>query len=87
MSNQQTTCKEFNSYLYEKKPRQSHDELVFVKSDFASFSGEERKVVRERFRGKYNKCVFIQKEDFEKISEQNGWREIFYSIVCISKVS
>ena len=75
------------SYLYEKKPRQSHDELVFVKNDFTSFSSEERKSVREKFHGKYNKCIFIQKEDFEKISEQNGWRDIFYSIVCTSRVS
>lgn len=75
------------AYLYLKKSRKSHDEIVFVKNDYASFSSEERKEVRGKFGGKFNKCIFIQKEDFEKISEQNGWRDIFYSIVCISRVS
>lgn len=75
------------SYLYEKKPRQSHDELVFIKKDYSSFSSEERKEIREKFRGKFNKCIFVQEEDLAKISEQNGWRDIFYNIVCISRVS
>ena len=78
---------EICSYLYQQKRRTSITELVFVLKNCDSFSGELRRQIRERLKGKYVRCVFLQEENFAQISENNGWREIFYKVICISKIS
>lgn len=75
------------AYLYCHKKRPSITEIVFVLDNFETFSGETRKKVREKFKGKYIKCIFLQEENFSYISDDNGWRTIFYEIICISRIS
>ena len=75
------------NYLYKQNKRETLTEIVFVLSDYSSFGSELRKSVREKFKGKYNKCVFVQEENFKQISKNRGWRDIFYELICISKIS
>ncbi|WP_207657884.1 hypothetical protein, partial [Enterocloster clostridioformis] len=35
--------------------------------DYSEFSSENRKKIREIFKGKYLRCIFIQEENFREI--------------------
>ena len=74
-------------YLYMQNRRESIKEITFVLEDFSAFSSENRKEIRNIFKGKYLRCIFIQTENFKLISKQQGWRNIFYKILESSKIS
>lgn len=74
-------------YLYMQNRRENITEIVFVLKDFSAFNNENRKKIREKFKGKYLRCIFIQEENFEQISTVQSWRTIFYNVLEISKVS
>lgn len=74
-------------YLYVQNRRETITEIVFVLKDYSTFNSETRKKIRDVFKRKYLRCIFIQEENFNQISEKQGWRKIFYRILEISKIS
>lgn len=74
-------------YLYMQNKRKDIMEIVFAFNDYSTFNSENRKRIREVFKGKYLRCVFIQQENFNHISEKQDWRNIFYKLLEISKIS
>lgn len=74
-------------YLYMQNRRENITEITFVLEDFSVFSSENRKRIRNIFKGKYLRCIFVQAENFKLISKQQGWRNIFYEILIGSKIS
>lgn len=75
------------AYLYMQNKRETLTEIVFVLKDLSAFTNMFRKHVRDRFKGKYLKCIFIQDDNFKQISLARDWRNIFYEIICKSKIS
>lgn len=74
-------------YLYSQNKKVTITEIVFAKEEFDSFNSEERKNIRDKFKGKYIRCIFIQKENFKMITENDNWRKVFYDVICKSRVS
>ena len=74
-------------YLYKQNRRETITEISFVFSDYSKFNSETRKRIRDIFKKKYLRCIFIQKENFKQISDRQGWRKIFYQLLEISKIS
>lgn len=74
-------------YLYQQGKRANISEVIFCKKNYSMFTGEEHKRIRKVFKGKYVKCVFIQEENFKCISLENGWRQVFYEVLSISRIS
>lgn len=74
-------------YLYVQNKRVISTEIVFVMDDFSAFDSETRKEIRNAFKLKYLRCVFVQENNFAQISKRRGWREIFYNILEISKIA
>lgn len=74
-------------YLYMQNKRQTITEIVFILNDYSMFSSEARKKIRDVFKKKYLRCIFVQEENFNQISEDKNWRKIFYRILEISKIS
>lgn len=75
------------NYLYNQKHRESSSEIVFAYENFAAFSSEERKFIRDKFKAKYCRCIFIQQDNFNLIKSDNNWREIFLDVIKISRIS
>lgn len=77
------------SYLYEENRREKEKltEVVFALKNYNSFTSKERERIRERFRGNFIKCIFIQEENYMDISEERNWREILFDVICISRMS
>ena len=74
-------------YLYVQNKRDISTEIVFVLNDYSTFDSETRKKIRNVFKRKYLRCIFVQEDNFAQISKERGWREIFYKILEISKIS
>lgn len=74
-------------YLYEKGRKNAITEIVFVFEDYSGFSSEDRKKIREVFKGQYLKCIFIQEENLKNNSVIQDWRTEFYRVLEISKIS
>lgn len=62
-------------------------EAIFVYDNYAHFSKDGRNIIRNVFKGKSIKCIFIQEDNFSDISEHNNWRNILFDIIRISKIS
>lgn len=62
-------------------------ELIFAYNSYKSFSKEDRNAIREKFRGKAIKCIFVQEENYSMISENQNWREILFDVIRISRLS
>lgn len=76
------------NYLYNYNDKKSRTtELIFVYDNYSHFSKEDRNTIRNVFKGKSIKCIFIQEENFSDISERNNWRNILFDIIRISKIS
>jgi len=76
------------NYLYNYSTKNCRTtELIFVYDNYAHFSKEDRNTIRNVFKGKSIKCIFIQEENFLDISEYNNWRNILFDIIRISKIS
>lgn len=74
-------------YLYIQRQRENITEIVFAFNDFSCFSADDRKKIREFFKGKYLRCIFVQKENFIQVSEKQNWRTVFFKVLEISKIS
>lgn len=79
--------KDIYCYLYDQNAKGSITEIAFVLKDYSVFNSENRKKIREQFKGKYLRCIFIQEEDFKQISDVQNWRTVFYKVLEISKIS
>lgn len=75
------------SYFYQEGHGQKSNEMVFVFRNGASFTPEERLKIRGVFKGKFIRCIFIQEENIMGMSRNENWRNIFYKILCKSKIS
>ena len=80
-------AKKVYSYFYEENQGARLTEVVFVMSDYSSFTPEERNRVRGLFKTKYVRCIFVQKSNYEDISNILDWRKAFYKVLQISKIS
>jgi len=74
-------------YLYGRGNKNTVTEIAFVLKDYSDFSSENRKKIREIFKGKYLRCIFIQKENFKRNFIIQDWRTEFYRVLEISKIS
>ncbi len=74
-------------YLYGRGNKNTVTEVEFVLKDYSDFNSENRKKIREIFKGKYLRCIFIQKENFKRNSKIQDWRTEFYQVLEISKIS
>lgn len=79
--------KNIKEYLYVKSRKDNITEIVFVLKDFSKFNTENRKKIRDIFKGKYLRCIFIQEENFKQNSTIQDWRSVFYKVLEISKLS
>ncbi len=80
------TTKVFD-YIFLQHRKENISEIAFVFKDYSTFSSEDRKKIRQIFKGKYVRCIFIQESNFKQISHKLGWRNIFYKVLEISKIS
>lgn len=79
---------EVYNYLYINNTRDHCvSEVAFALNSYKSFTREERKKIRARFKGKSIKCIFIQESDYSHISDTRNWRDIFYEVISVSKIS
>lgn len=85
MSDVDNICK----HLFEKNTKGAVDltELIFAYSTYQHFTKEERNQIRVKFCNKQIKCVFIQEENYSKISDVYNWREILFEVIRISRFS
>lgn len=74
-------------YLYMQNRRENITEIVFVLENYLTFTSEDRKEIRATFKGKYLRCIFIQEENFKQISNEQGWRNVFYKVLEKSRIS
>lgn len=74
-------------YLYGQNRKSTITEIAFVLKDYSEFSSENRKKIREIFKGKYLRCIFIQEENFKQNFIIQDWRREFYRVLEISKIS
>ncbi len=76
-------------YLYNNRSFKTckNSELIFVYDNYTHFSKEDRNTIRNVFKGKSIKCIFIQEENFSDITKDNNWRNILFDIIRISKIS
>lgn len=78
---------EIYSYIYEHDVHRNLSEIVFAFKDRTSFNSDDRKTVRERFKRRGIRCIFIQPNNYDELSEGKDWRNILYGIICISRIS
>ena len=76
-----------HSYFYIQNEGTRCSEIVFIHNDFSSFNPDSREKIRRLFKNNYVRCVFIQEENVQNISATSGWRDLFYQILSISKIS
>lgn len=74
-------------YLYSQKHRENSSEIVFVYEDFTAFSSEERKSIRDKFKTRYCRCIFVQQDNFDLIKQGSNWRKILLDVIRISRIS
>lgn len=80
-------AKKIKEYLYGQGKKNTVTEITFVLKDYSGFSSESRKRIREIFKGKYLRCIFIQEDNFERNIAIQDWRTEFYHVLEISKIS
>ena len=80
-------AEKIKEYLYRQGKKNTVTEITFVLKDYSGFSSESRKRIREIFRGKYLRCIFIQEDNFERNIAIQDWRTEFYQVLESSKIS
>lgn len=80
-------AEKIKEYLYGQGKKNTVTEITFVLKDYSGFSSESRKRIREIFKGKYLRCIFIQEDNFERNFAIQDWRTEFYHVLEISKIS
>ena len=80
-------AEKIKEYLYGQGRKNTVTEIAFVLKDYSEFSSENRKKIREIFKGKYVRCIFVQGDNFKKNFAIQDWRTEFYRVLEISKIS
>lgn len=74
-------------YLYNRNKQFLTSEIIFALEDYSHFTKDERMRIREVFKGKSCRIIFIQESNYLLISENYKWREILFNIISQSRMS